>query len=463
MSTTIPKLTAASEKRIGDALHQVVDLVNDGMHPTDAITKIASEKRIPAGHVRLMVHAYNNGRTVSHLKTANDVVEKAAAFELADCKTILERMFPSEFKTATEKHIESVVSPDYNRSPHDWYNKRADQHAEPVDLKKEWALEKAADYPAQLRDRQALSKTRALKRDVEEAYNRTMKLAYDVAHAIDGVADYFKRTDSLPFSQVHENAKLVLGAPGDQLMAKVASENPQFARKQGAPHDVDWKSEPYSLIKRALQTFNDFTEARKVLDDLRKTADTTIEETLRPFVPVCRPGIITGSVWETPSPEPKQAMEKEAISPVSIGIGGMLSGGLSAAAKQLQGPTRDDRVQERISELSDVEHEQNLRAIQTQAMLQDLMANDPVIGGYDPAQVLAAYNQISQMAPRAASRQLMVQPLLRKYLEQGQAMDPFDIDQMLDAEKKLHNVGIAQEPDNQPKLRPDVDKVNPHA
>jgi hypothetical protein len=65
------------------------------------------------------------------------------------------------------------------------------------------------------------------------------------------------------------------------------------------------------------------------------------------------------------------------------------------------------------------------------------MINDPVISGYDPDQVLRAYSRLSEMAPVASSRGMLAQTLLRKYLAQGEVMDPFDLDQLMTIEKNI--------------------------
>jgi len=453
MNKQIPKLTDTSEQLIGDALVKVADLVNDGMHPDDAIVKIASAERIPAGHVRLMVRAYNNGRSVGHFKNAGDLEEKAAAFDIADGSIILERMFPSEFKSASVHHEETAVSGDYSMSPAGWRGRRekaAAAKVEPVDLQKAWGLEKAAEYPRQLKDRRALSHVGDMRRHAETHRHQAIKLAYDVANSVDAVTDYFRMADSLPFQQVRENVTLVLGTPGTKLMDKLANEHPQFTKRAGRPHNVNWELPPYSLIKQALERVSEFNTSREAMDGAEKFASEQSQEALRPFVQRPEHSVITGSVWEDPS-----QTEKQAVGPIGLGLGGAIAGGVGGFAQKFAPKSKDELIDDRMDDLAGTEHEQSLRGIQSKTMLHDLMMNDPVISGYDPDQVVDAYNQISQMAPRATHRRLMAQTLLRKYLEQGQTLDPFDIDQMMDVERKIQGVGI-EEADEIKKVRPNA-------
>jgi hypothetical protein len=92
-----------------------------------------------------------------------------------------------------------------------------------------------------------------------------------------------------------------------------------------------------------------------------------------------------------------------------------------------------------VEDLDDPEHDGELRKIQSRAMLQDMMMNDEVISGYDPGEVLDAYNEIVGVTPRSATQAAIVRPLLRKRLTQG-AIEPFEAAEMVNIEKGLGEV-----------------------
>jgi hypothetical protein len=69
-------------------------------------------------------------------------------------------------------------------------------------------------------------------------------------------------------------------------------------------------------------------------------------------------------------------------------------------------------------------------------MIQDFMLNDEVISGYDPDEVISAYNEISELSPRSSVQPAIIRPLLRKHLTQG-AIEPFEAAEMADIETKL--------------------------
>ena len=90
------RLSKEAESQVLDALGSVADLVNELDEPNDAIIKAAKEFNIPAGHVNLMVTAYNTGRTNKQRMAADDPQEKAASFKLADPVVIMEALYPSK-------------------------------------------------------------------------------------------------------------------------------------------------------------------------------------------------------------------------------------------------------------------------------------------------------------------------------------------------------------------------------
>jgi len=157
--------------------------------------------------------------------------------------------------------------------------------------------------------------------------------------------------------------------------------------------------------------------------------------------------------------------EKQAISPVlgaalgagatsaATGKGGTGSGVLGAIAgptvggilgsqigKATEPDTSESLKEETIGDLFDPEHEAELVKIRTQAMLSDFMSNDPVISTYDPEEVTDAYNQIVQMAPRSAQQPAVMRGLLRKMLQQQDAMEPFEAEQVAKIEKTMKDI-----------------------
>jgi hypothetical protein len=76
-----------------------------------------------------------------------------------------------------------------------------------------------------------------------------------------------------------------------------------------------------------------------------------------------------------------------------------------------------------------------IRSARAKTVLADLLANDEVIRGFDPEEVVAAYNEISQMAPQISLRESALRPVLRRALSGG--TEPFEIRDLLSTEQML--------------------------
>ena len=86
--------------------------------------------------------------------------------------------------------------------------------------------------------------------------------------------------------------------------------------------------------------------------------------------------------------------------------------------------------------LGDPSHENELRKIRAQVMLSEMMSDsENPISGHDPEEVLSAYNELAQLAPRIAEQPAAVQPLLAKRLAGN--VEPFEVREIGDIEKSL--------------------------
>jgi hypothetical protein len=122
---------------------------------------------------------------------------------------------------------------------------------------------------------------------------------------------------------------------------------------------------------------------------------------------------------------------------------GMMASPIGASWDKMKIPEMDNSgsraalQEEQYQKLTDPVHELHVQQIQTKAVLSDLLANDPIISGYDPEEVLQHFNDLQRLAPRAASQPALLRALLRKQLGQGQ-LDTHDLSQVADIEVQLH-------------------------
>lgn len=138
---------------------------------------------------------------------------------------------------------------------------------------------------------------------------------------------------------------------------------------------------------------------------------------------------------QEPKPAPKKPFTPEALGAL---IGGPVGAVTAGQFKGMFKSKTDEQIQqEALSELMDPAHEAELTKIKTQAMLSEFMSTDPVISTYDPDEIATAYNQVVQLTPRAAVQPAIMRGLLRRFLQQQDALEPHEAGQLVGVESQL--------------------------
>lgn len=423
-------LSKQAEAKLMDALEQVAEVVNTGGHPNAAITKIARDRNIPAGHVNLMVHAYNTGCTTKQREAGDNTRDKAADFQLADANQIIDSLYPKVVKTSAEIVRESAVSTEYAVPPTDFikrYQRKLEKAAgaQTALPEKTWTPAPRDEHAAVKR---AYSQKAAKKREDEELRRKASEAYQKAASAMQRLEQYFRAPGNLPFNAVIKSAGVVCGEFGVSVLNKLTEVYPQF-KKQAAPtQPVDMSNpshrQPFALIAEVEAALQDHSKWQsKYADTLPppKTEKTASEP-------------ITGSILDALAGAPVELKKKAALmpyNPISItrALGDTVQEGVSSYIK----PPSELR-QDAFKDLTDPDHERKLKNIRVQGVVADLMTNDPVISGYEPTDVANAFNELAEIAPNFVDSRAAVQSLLRKRLESGQLAD-FDIKQLVEMEK----------------------------
>ena len=285
------------------------------------------------------------------------------------------------------------------------------------------------------------------------------------------LSNYFKKFayDRLPFDVVDKAAATYHGANGRALMDIVAERFPKEKRaadtKRHWENPINQNAEPFTFINNAVESAKE-VNATKVALDMSKQALDEAKETLSPFsqAPIqsssreFSPFLIDNDrgqdkvADEQPAGQlprhdchgvhPDQTHEEWLESSEKAAAGGLLTGaiiggGAKPAMEALIGSEgRQRKVQDTEDKLSDPDHENELRKIRAQVMLSEMMSDsENPISGHDPEEVMAAYNELAQLAPRIAEQPAAVQPLLAKRLAGN--VEPFEVREIGDIEKSL--------------------------
>lgn len=445
-------IDAAHEERLLKAADSVTALVEGGMAPDDAVEKVAREGTFTRGDVETLGWSYNTGRQLRQFREGGGILDKLASFTLSDPAKVIAKIWGS----APEKvaHVtDAKAALDY-LSPPTWLaeHSRLERVGE---LKAASAREKQASAanptaPEPLSDdarcdmlRRATGVVQRNKQAGEEL-SRAASNAYDALLCkIADVTDYFRqaRQDRLSFAETEAAVRTYIGPKAAKLMDLVydATElgakgklDPKLAKydEPRCPEKtpiikraVDQDSAPFSLIAASVKAAAAVFEARAVLVAHRTKAAQEDEEAMRPFV----------KAGASEPQGPAKAAGILGTPAVGAALGTMIGRTIGGVPQ-----TKDDMIENAWMDLEDPQHQNELRKIKAHTMLTSMMTDpeDP-ISGHDPDRVLKAFNEVSQIAPRAAENSASVGPLIRRRLE-GKT-EPFEAKEMTDIEK-----GIAQ-------------------
>lgn len=483
-------LTKEAEQKLIAAIERAAELVNSGMTPNDAIVKSASAANVPAGHINLMVHAYNTGRTTKQREQGEDTLEKAADFQLADAQTVMDALYPKAVKTSAEIVRQQIVSTDYAVSPAGMLARRRAEQEKTAAARSVLPEKTYQPYP---RDEQAAvervySQKRAAQLAREEVRRQANAAYAKAASAMDELTEFFKRPGNMSFTDATKQVELRLGDEGVSVLNKVAEVYPHF-KKQAATSAHHFGDNPlYGLVQNVLNAVTEYVSANakieKVAEFGKKQAPEFITgsvlrdpttESIELAAPVKRAavgdwnplGVFRNARGELEVPSPRQVGRAISGTRSAIGavpeavVGGQRGGffdnmqaptqsvgetigefGAGKARSQtgmmadIMGLSKDPNKlrSDAYKEITAPDHELALKNIQAQATLHDLMTNDDVISGYDPREVATAFNEIASTAPNVVSAPAVLASVLRKRLEAGQLAD-FDAKQLLEMDK----------------------------
>lgn len=427
-----PTLSKEAESRLVAAVKTAIDMVdNTNVSPDAAIEKVAREAGWGPEMVRLASYAYNTGRQTAQREASATALDKFATFPLADADKIISSIWPSEVKAA-----EDAVTDEYAVAPR-WVSDRDTKER----LTKAAALlgGGVVKTAAARVTPEATTHSNALDRAAVALHEAGVKKAQATEHLIAGMhklADYFRLNplDRLPLSHVEVAAKETHGEAVMPLLRwcvdHVGSTEKWYDEKTAASTliEVDPEAVPMQIIAGCLKKANEVNAARAAVAaaeaTLKSVKAAAYAATQKPAAALpCAESLLAEDERE----------EKQAAGGLLSGLVGGLGGG--AAFSKLVNPNPASGVSSMAMKLDSPEHDTELRQVRTQAMLGELMATDPVIGSHNPHQVAQAYNEISQLAPRAALQPGVMRSALRSRLQGNTAT--FEAKELLDIDRTL--------------------------
>lgn len=427
------KLSKEAESKILTALETVADQVNEGTEPTDAIVKAASDHDIPAGHIRLMVSAYNTGRTGKQRMASDNPFDKAANFALADHADVMSKLYPTNVKSAAQRYNETVIDNEYSSTPTFARRKAQEKIAS---RKIDWKMvDKPAEYPREeaVQVKRAIDSTLFNERRYEECRREVSAVKDKLSTELTKLSGYFRVPGGVSYEDACDIVEIRHGGLGRAVMGQVARTTPQFGkeagssrRKVGATTPIDPTQAPWTIIADCVKLASAVHEGAQQLNALRSHVTTASRSALRPFTEK-QSNSVLGLAAPIVGESEKQSSSLFLLSNMSENI------------RKQRKQEEEDVIEDFVEELDDPLHHEDIKRIQVRAQIENMLSNDDLLSQRDPLEVYEAYNEIVQLAPHAATSPLLMRNLLRSHLS-GVAgeMDPRDIQtNILSSEKDL--------------------------
>lgn len=135
----MPKdLSERNKRLLLEATEKAVAMMEEGIHPTEAVVKAAEALRLPPTLVPRVVHACNQGMATLQREGSDSVLDKLAAFPLANLQEVMARLYPKIPPGETGIRKKAAVSADYRRPPNSFcslqgtrgvWNEKKGEHA----------------------------------------------------------------------------------------------------------------------------------------------------------------------------------------------------------------------------------------------------------------------------------------------------------------------------------------------
>ena len=410
---TARKPSPEVQEKLVRAAHRAISACNvEGADPDTALAEAASQEKLAAGWLPLLVQAYNHGQAA-----AEDVNRGFFdTFPVARVEGVRQKIY-------RQKEADDAVSEEYLRGP-----RKSSSPCPRV------CFEVRLSAPPPRAEKKAAA-------DVSGARLEATRAAFRFEQALTELVDYFRRASARDsFDKVAavcgylwgDKARLVLEAVREEAgLSKAASD-------AAVPMEsVDREKPPYSLVQKAVESAEEAVAKYAVFLRLEREAvnfgrASKISPGASQMRSLCA-GIAAADGSEA-------RLEKKAD--LSSG----LIGGLTASIfDSLMNPGKADTATV-LEDIYEPGHEREIRKIELQAALHDMLRNDPVLSEFDPDDVLEAYNELAQTAPQAASQPGVIRDFLRKRMIAGH-LEPFDVNTLLGIEEGIRKgVGATTHP-----------------
>lgn len=422
--------TKEQRDKIDRAIDTVTSICSSGsISPSKAIAKVASDMKLTADYLPIIVRAYNTGAATIHREDAHTMREKAASYPIAyldEVISLLQKDFPLNKKASVEKPRDTFW--EYNAN---YYFPNAWDHIVEVPEPSIWDVKQASVKQC------TVAKDKANKSVVSQANlaaNEATRIKYAAAEERDNAISEIERvlcqTTGVKLATALEYAKASYGKEGVAVVDKLIKANHLEKTANYRKETFIPDNHPFA------KAFEDFVLKNENLKKASAKEKEVLEYCVGAINSRVRPkdrymdndvsidAMFKEGEMKRRKKDIKQHYQKkkdeflkEAYRPLSeSGVGGI------TGLEQLNHPGwvgLDRFERELMYGLADPAHEAKLRNIRVQTILTDLMNTDPYLKDKDPEEVIDAMNDIMEINPDLHKNKPMLRIALRQFMESG--------------------------------------------
>jgi len=398
---------------IKDVEH-TIQLTHDGMSPNEALTKVASDRKMPPEMIKRAAEAFNKSKSVHVFKTAGQE-DRAQPFDIVDPSVVIQNIFQPTQKTASEF---ALPEGSFEAIDFDFSDKVMQKAATEESDAMENYHPKREPTEDELKTIDRLSKQAKIEHQQfcdgmrEQLRMKIQEHKYAFEQSLNTVVGISQRMSDRQFEKMAR--RIVTGYPttGPGLVALLSHKSrkdvPDNLQKM-ANHIVFRAKEPYLSIASLYEAAEKMASAEVELNMFEKKA-------AEPFV---------GSV-------------------AANTIANMLAGmGMSPDAMQdMMGSKKKSK---RVEEQLDPAFYNRMKSYDAKRTFMLLALYDPDLKDYDQKSLMKAYNDSVQSVPEAYDKPSILKNLMIRNLQSSGIKDPFEIKQELEISEKLRKGNEATE------------------
>ncbi len=408
------------------AADRLCSYIGQDYDPVTAGVKVSQEFGLTRDQIKLACQAYNRGVVNADRAEGDDFSAKFAVTSRIDPDDVIEKVYPTSLKAAvaTGDVVSSVYSDMPTTKTAARQPLRLDENLRVIRPKRKSELQQAVEPKEKEQSNYAKAKAKVAKISALKQNLNALESVAGMKRAavVDAFRSQFRRDVSvLPL--LHKTAVELYGDIAGKMIDYVAQQmlGPIGREKYAAecspgcilgtqPFPLEAKSGVLLAVKEAVDALFDWAKAEaefpKQALELRVRANIDLQRGEIPqhlLLPGMTEDDVKLAVWE------KQ-------SSMLMGLVGAMGARLGAANSPPSGLDTNAALDARVK-LNDPAHQNELRRLNAEMMLNDLINNDEVISSYSPEQVANAFEEIGTSSPGILDNPVLARAGMRRVLQ----------------------------------------------